>query len=124
MKTKLQYGFLTTLICLLASPAWADTLELKNGSLIKGVYVVGSESQINFRVGSTVQQYDVADVVALKFESSETSRSNNDHGFATRDDRDSRRNHDSQRDDSQRGDSQRDQVASAPQRRQSYSSPN
>lgn len=115
---KLQYGFLATLICLLASAAWADSLELKNGSLIKGTYMGGSENQINFRVGSTVQQYDVVDVAALKFESSRTSRSNNEDGFATRDDRDSRRNH-----DSQRGDSQRDEEASAPQRRQWYSSP-
>jgi hypothetical protein len=106
----------------LASAAWADSLELKNGSLIKGTYMGGSENQINFRVGSSIQQYDVADVVALKFESSETSRSNNERGFGTRDDRDSRRNHDLQKDDSPRDDSQRDREAPPQQRRQSYSS--
>src|SRR5205807_6159072 len=44
---KLQYGFLA-FICLLASSAWADSLELKNGSLIKGTYMGGSENQISF----------------------------------------------------------------------------
>lgn len=81
---KLQYGFLAC-ICLLASAVWADSLELKNGSLIKGAYMGGSENQISFRVGSSVQQYDVADVVAVKFDSPEASRSGNEHGFANRD---------------------------------------
>src|SRR5438477_3910879 len=117
---KLQYGFVT-FICLLASSAWADSLELKNGSLIKGTYVGGTESQISFRVGSTVQQYDIADIATIKFESSETSRSSNEPGFATRDDRDSRRNHDSQRNDSQRNDAQRNEELSFGTRRQSSS---
>ncbi|HEV2961447.1 MAG TPA: hypothetical protein VG649_06435 [Candidatus Angelobacter sp.] len=120
---KLQYGF-AAFVCLLASSAWADSLELKNGSLIKGTYVGGTESQISFRVGSSVQQYDVADIVSIKFESSDTSRSSNEPGFAKRDDRDSRRNRDSQRDDTQRGDSQRDEEPSFAQRRQSYSNSN
>jgi hypothetical protein len=90
---KLQYGFLAC-ICLLASAVWADSLELKNGSLIKGTYMGGSENQISFRVGSSVQQYDVADVAAVRFESSDTSRSGNEHGFANRDDRDSGRRRD------------------------------
>jgi len=129
---KLQYGFLATMvglsaICLLACSAWADSLELKNGSLIKGRYVGGTENQINFRVGSTVQQYDVADIVALKFESFDSSRSSNEHGFGTRDDRDSRRNRDLQKDDRQSDESPgneslRDEESSAPRRRPSYSS--
>ncbi len=131
---KLQYGFIATLfcgltICFFASTAQADSLELKNGSLIKGTYMGGSENQISFRVGSTVQQYDVADVVTLKFESSENSRSSHEPGFATRDERDSHRDRDlqRQRDDSRRDDSLRDQSseeAPANQRRQSYSSSN
>jgi hypothetical protein len=47
----------------------ADTLELKNGSIIKGTYVGGSETQISFRVASSVQQFAVQDVVSLKFDS-------------------------------------------------------
>ena len=49
--------------------AWADTLELKNGSLIKGKFLGGTETEISFQVGSTVQKYNVADVVSLKFDS-------------------------------------------------------
>src|SRR6202165_295798 len=113
---KLQYGLLAC-ICLLASSVWADSLELKNGSLIKGTYMGGSENQISFRVGSTIQQYDVADVAAVKFESSDTSRSGNERGFGSRDDRDSGRRSD--RDDSAPLQTDQPQLA---QRRQPHSS--
>jgi hypothetical protein len=68
MRLKLKYGFLTALT-LAASMAWADTLELKNGSLIKGKFLGGTETEISFQVGSTVQKYNVADIVSLKFDS-------------------------------------------------------
>jgi hypothetical protein len=68
MRLKLKYGFLTALT-LAASMAWADTLELKNGSLIKGKFLGGTGAEISFRVGSTVQKYNVADIVSLKFDS-------------------------------------------------------
>lgn len=56
-------------LCLAASIAWADSLELKNGSLIKGKFMGGTESEISFQVGSSVQKYNLADIVALKFDS-------------------------------------------------------
>ncbi len=68
MRLKLKYGFLIALT-LAASMAWADTLELKNGSLIKGKFLGGTETAISFQVGSTVQKYNVADIVSLKFDS-------------------------------------------------------
>jgi hypothetical protein len=68
MRLKLKFGFLTALI-LAASMAWADTLELKNGSLIKGKFLGGTETEISFQVGSTVQKYNIADIVSLKFNS-------------------------------------------------------
>ena len=55
--------------CLGAMSTRADSLELKNGSFIKGRYLGGTATEIRFQVGSSVQQYDVADVVSLKFES-------------------------------------------------------
>ncbi len=55
--------------CLVASMAWADSLELKNGSLINGKFMGGTESEISFQVGSSVQKYDRADVTSLKFDS-------------------------------------------------------
>jgi hypothetical protein len=68
MRLKLKYGFLIALT-LAASMAWADTLELKNGSLIKGKFLAGTETEISFQVGSTVQKYNVVDIVSLKFDS-------------------------------------------------------
>ena len=68
MRLKLKHGFLTALT-LAASMAWADTLALKNGSLIRGKFLGGTETEISFQVGSTVQKYNVADIVSLKFDS-------------------------------------------------------
>jgi len=68
MKLKLNCGLVIAL-WLGASLAWADTLELKNGSLIKGKFLGGTESEISFQVGSSVQKYNVADIVSLKFDS-------------------------------------------------------
>jgi hypothetical protein len=66
-----------------ALAAFADTLELKNGSVIKGTFIGGSEAQLSFRVGSTVQHYPVADIVSLKFDS-DGGRATSDNGFAPR----------------------------------------
>ena len=68
MRLKLKYGWLVGLI-LAASMASADTLELKNGSQIKGKFLGGTETEISFQVGSTLQKYNVADIVSLKFDS-------------------------------------------------------
>jgi hypothetical protein len=68
MRLKLKYGFLTALT-FAASIAWADTLQLKNGSLIKGKFLGGTGTEISFQVGSTVQKYNVVDIVSLKFDS-------------------------------------------------------
>jgi hypothetical protein len=68
VKLKLNCGLLIAL-WLGASLAWADSLELKNGSLIKGKFMGGTESEISFQVGSSVQKYNLADIVSLKFDS-------------------------------------------------------
>jgi hypothetical protein len=61
-----------------------DTLELKNGSVIKGTYVGGTDTRISFRVGSSVQQYAVADVSSLKFDDRESAAPTRSPGFAER----------------------------------------
>jgi hypothetical protein len=66
---KLRCAILIGSICLLASFAWSDTLELKNGSSIKGKYMGGTTTQISFQVGSSIQQYSVSDVSSLTFDS-------------------------------------------------------
>ena len=68
MKLNLHRGLVIAL-WLGASLAWADSLELKNGSLIKGKFMGGTETEISFQVGSSVQKYNVADIVSLKFDS-------------------------------------------------------
>jgi hypothetical protein len=70
-------------ICAPTLCAFADTLELKNGSVIKGTFIGGSEAQISFRVGSTVQHYPVADIASLKFDS-EGAPTAGENGFAPR----------------------------------------
>jgi hypothetical protein len=72
MKFKLNYG-LDIALCLMASIAWADSLELKNGSLIRGKFMGGTESEISFQVGSSVQKYNLADIVSLEFDSAKAA---------------------------------------------------
>jgi len=62
-----NYIFLLVLF-LVSSSAWSDTLELKNGSVIKGKFISRTDTDITFQVGSSVQKYSVADVVSLKFD--------------------------------------------------------
>jgi len=68
MKFHLNYGLIGAL-CLATSMASADSLELKNGSLIKGKFMGGTENEISFQVGSSLQKYNLADIVSLKFDS-------------------------------------------------------
>jgi len=70
---KLILAILAIGICTLSQSALADTLELRNGSVIKGTFLGGSVAQLSFRVGSTVQHYSVADVAALRFDSDNSS---------------------------------------------------
>jgi len=68
MNCKRNCGLLI-LLCLAASAAWADSLRLKNGSVINGKFVGGTEDQISFQVGSSVQQYNINDIVSIRFDS-------------------------------------------------------
>ena len=67
MKLKLMCGM--TFALSVVSVAWADSLELRNGSLIKGKFVGGTESYVSFQVGSSIQKYNINDIVSLKFDS-------------------------------------------------------
>jgi hypothetical protein len=60
---------LVVALFLVALMAWADSLELKNGSLINGKFMGGTESEISFRVGSSAQKYSLADIASLKIDS-------------------------------------------------------
>jgi hypothetical protein len=72
------------LVLVPAAMMTGDTLELKNGSVIKGTYVGGTDTRISFRVGSSVQQYAVADVSSLKFDERKSAAPTRSPGFAER----------------------------------------
>jgi hypothetical protein len=55
-------------MCVVESAAMADSLELKNGSVIKGKFTGGDQNSINFQVGSSSQTYNVGDVRTLRFD--------------------------------------------------------
>ncbi len=68
MKFRPNWGVVVAL-CLLTSIASADTLKLRNGSLIHGKFLGGTETEISFQVGSSTQKYSISDVVSLEFDS-------------------------------------------------------
>ena len=70
MNVKKLFGVVLSLY-LGAAAAWADSLVLKNGSLIEGRFIGGSQSSIRFQVGSSVQSYDVSEIRSLRFDSEE-----------------------------------------------------
>jgi len=74
MKANKICGLMVALSVAVVS-ARADSLELKNGSLIKGKFMGGKQTSISFQVGSSLQSYDVADIRSLRFESDAQSTS-------------------------------------------------
>lgn len=68
MNFKLKCALVVAL-CLVGSIARADSLELKNGSLIEGKFIGGTETEISFQVASSVQRYNLADIASVKFDS-------------------------------------------------------
>jgi len=55
--------------CMAVAAARADSLELKNGSLINGKFQGGTQTTVTFQVGSSAQTYDVTDIRSLRFDS-------------------------------------------------------
>ena len=60
---------LVFVMCLVVSAAMADSLELKNGSLVKGSFIGGDQNGIKFQVGSSLQTYSISDIRILRFDS-------------------------------------------------------
>lgn len=54
--------------------AHADTLELKNGAIVHGKFVGGSEFNIRFMVNGEVKYYSTKDILTLTFDSSEAAQ--------------------------------------------------
>ncbi len=66
---RVQKFGLVFVMCLVVSAAEADSLQLKNGSLVKGRFMGGDQNSINFQVGSSLQTYNVGDIRTLQFDS-------------------------------------------------------
>lgn len=64
-----KLGIISLALLVFGLTAWADSLELKNGSLIKGKYMGGDRTTVSFQVGSSLQKYNTADIVSLTFDS-------------------------------------------------------
>jgi hypothetical protein len=56
-----------TLGLFIAGVAAADTLELKNGKVVQGKYLGGTQAVLRFEVNGEVQTFSTNDVVALTF---------------------------------------------------------
>jgi hypothetical protein len=69
MNFKYRCELLVAAVCLVAMTAWADSLELKNGSVINGKFVGATGNEISFLVGSSVQKYNLADINSMKLDS-------------------------------------------------------
>ena len=53
----------------LAGAAWADVLEMQDGTVHTGIFVGGDESTISFQVGREVRQFSIEEIAAISFDS-------------------------------------------------------
>ena len=67
MKKLLGFLATTALGLVLAATAVADTLELKDGRVLQGRYLGGTQAVLRFDVNGEVQTFSVNDIVALTF---------------------------------------------------------
>src|SRR5437879_546028 len=51
----------------MAGAATADTLELKDGRVLKGKYLGGTQAVLRFEINGEVQTFNTTDIVALTF---------------------------------------------------------
>ena len=66
---KLSMSLALIAICFAAVNVWADTLEMKDGRLLDGKYVGGTQHSIRFQIDNQVRVFPVQDVLALTFSS-------------------------------------------------------
>jgi hypothetical protein len=67
MKTWIKTLFAVVLGAALAGAAAADTLELKDGRVLQGKYLGGTQATLRFEVNGEVQAFSTNDIVALTF---------------------------------------------------------
>ena len=67
MSRLLRFLAITAACLIMAAGAAADTLELKDGRVVQGQYVGGTQRVLRFEVNGNVETYNVSDAVALTF---------------------------------------------------------
>ena len=67
----------------LAVAASADTLEMKDGRVIRGKYMGGTQTHVRFEVNGQIDLYVVDQIVALTFTGGDSSTSGRDRSAAT-----------------------------------------
>lgn len=75
MNLKWNCGLLVA-VSFAMSAAWADSLALKNGSVVNGKFLRGMVDEINFQVGPPVQTYDLAEINSISFDPGAQETSN------------------------------------------------
>lgn len=68
----LSAAFLAAMVVL---PAWADTLQLKNGTTVQGKYLGGDSNNVQLLVNGKVQSYSTSQILLLEFNSSSSAAS-------------------------------------------------
>jgi len=68
----------TALLLTVVSTAFADTITLKSGRVIRGTYLGGSPRQVRVEVGDGIQNIDVSDIVRIEFGGSAPPRPSGD----------------------------------------------
>lgn len=105
--------------CAISTAVFADTLELKDGRILQGKYLGGTQAVLRFDTNGEVQTFRTADVVAITFTGKNLDSGRNMDGThityprdTSRNDADTSRN-DTSRNDSSRSDAYRNDSASS-----------
>src|ERR1700716_3760846 len=61
------------LVLFFVGAASADTLELKDGRVLKGKYLGGTQAVLRFEISNEVQTFNTSEIVALTFTSGSAS---------------------------------------------------
>jgi len=56
------------------SPAFADTLTLRDGKTVQGTYMGGTSRQVRMAVGDRIESYDVREISSLQFETAQATQ--------------------------------------------------
>lgn len=74
MKISLRGFAVLSILLLVGVIASADTLELKDGRVLKGKYVGGTQAVVRFEVNGDLQTFNTSEIVALTFTGTATAQ--------------------------------------------------